>query len=82
MSFTFSKAQYMDMDFSAYQRWDFPVDQPIEALRTDHRFVRELFERHFQAQDADEKKPWDGMYCCFWKCIRRSRSKSSIPACA
>ncbi|HEV2609980.1 MAG TPA: hemerythrin domain-containing protein [Noviherbaspirillum sp.] len=46
----------MDMDFSAYQRGDFPVDQPMEALKTDHRFVRELFERYFQAQDADEKK--------------------------
>lgn len=46
----------MDRDFSAYRRGEFPVDQPMEALKTDHRFVRDLFERYFQTQDVNEKR--------------------------
>jgi hemerythrin superfamily protein len=44
------------MDDSIARRGEFPVDQPIEALRTDHQLVRQLFDRYFQAQDEGEKK--------------------------
>lgn len=46
----------MDIDTVMRQRGEFPVDQPIEALRTDHQFVRQLFDRYFQTQDADDKQ--------------------------
>lgn len=46
----------MDIDFNACRRGEFPVDQPMEALKTDHSFARELFDRYFQTQDVDEKK--------------------------
>lgn len=50
----------MDKDLDAYQRGDFPVDRPLDALREDHRFVRELFDRYFGAQDANDKKDIGG----------------------
>ncbi|WP_192805191.1 hemerythrin domain-containing protein [Noviherbaspirillum aerium] len=43
-------------DANAFRRGEFPTDAPIEALRTDHRFVKELFERYFATRDEDEKK--------------------------
>lgn len=46
----------MDMDASMRGRGGFPVDQPIEALKADHHYLRQLFDRYFQTQDADEKK--------------------------
>lgn len=50
------KEQNVDMDTVMRQRGEFPVDQPIEALRTDHQFVRQLFDRYFQAQDVNDKQ--------------------------
>jgi hemerythrin superfamily protein len=50
------KEQHVDIDTSMRRRGEFPVDQPLEALKTDHQFVRQLFDRYFQAQDDDEKK--------------------------
>lgn len=41
---------------SAHRRGEFPVDRPLEALKTDHQLVRQLFDRYFQAQDDNEKK--------------------------
>jgi hemerythrin superfamily protein len=46
----------MDIDSSAYQRGEFPVDQPMEALKTEHNMVRELFDRYFEARDANDKR--------------------------
>ncbi|WP_019140191.1 hemerythrin domain-containing protein [Noviherbaspirillum massiliense] len=46
----------MDTDFDARRRGEFPVDAPIEALKTDHALVRQLFDRYFQAKDMNEKK--------------------------
>jgi len=46
----------MDTDFNAYHRGEFPVDQPMDALRTDHDLARVLFERYFRSHDAEEKK--------------------------
>lgn len=46
----------MDIESEIRQRGEFPVDQPMEALKTDHQFVRQLFERYFQAQDVNEKQ--------------------------
>ena len=50
----------MDIDSKIRQRGEFPVDQPLEALKTDHRFVRELFEEYFRTQDEDERKDLGG----------------------
>jgi hemerythrin superfamily protein len=41
---------------NADQRGEFPVDRPMDALKTDHHLVRQLFERYFSARDIDEKK--------------------------
>lgn len=49
------KEQNVDMDTVMRQRGEFPVDHPIEALRTDHQFVRQLFDRYFHTQDAGDK---------------------------
>ncbi|MEC4718537.1 hemerythrin domain-containing protein [Noviherbaspirillum sp. CPCC 100848] len=46
----------MNKDANAFRRGEFPTDAPIEALRTDHRFVKELFERYFATRDEGEKK--------------------------
>jgi len=46
----------MDIETEMRRRGEFPVDQPLEALKTDHGFVRQLFEQYFQSQDASEKK--------------------------
>ncbi|GAB3554389.1 hypothetical protein GCM10027343_42380 [Noviherbaspirillum agri] len=46
----------MDIDAEMRRRGEFPVDQPLEALKTDHGFVRQLFEQHFQSQEANNKK--------------------------
>jgi hemerythrin superfamily protein len=45
----------VDIDSNAYRRGEFPVDQPMDALRTDHGFARELFDHYFQARDMQEK---------------------------
>jgi hemerythrin superfamily protein len=50
------KELHVDIDAEMRQRGEFPVDQPMEALKTDHHFVRRLFDRYFQSADADEKK--------------------------
>jgi hemerythrin superfamily protein len=44
------------IDPNLRRRGEFPVDQPMEALKTDHNFVRQFFDRYFQAQDANEKR--------------------------
>jgi len=46
----------VDIDSNAYRRGEFPVDQPLEALKSDHRFARELFAHYFQSSDMEEKK--------------------------
>ncbi|HEY0844292.1 MAG TPA: hemerythrin domain-containing protein [Noviherbaspirillum sp.] len=46
----------MDIESEMRQRGEFPVDQPMEALKTDHRLVRQLFDRYFQTQDMSEKQ--------------------------
>jgi len=46
----------MDVDFNAYRRGEFPADHPMEALKNEHHFVRELFDRYFQARDANDKR--------------------------
>lgn len=46
----------MNKDANAFRRGEFPSDAPIEALRADHRFVKELFDRYFATRDEDEKK--------------------------
>lgn len=38
------------------ERGEFPTDQPLEALKADHRLVRQLFDRYFAARAAEEKK--------------------------
>lgn len=45
----------MDLASEIRQPGEFPADQPMEALRTDHRLVRQLFERYFQTRDMDER---------------------------
>lgn len=44
----------IDPDFR--DRGEFPIDRPLEALRTDHALARRLFERYFNEQDADERR--------------------------
>lgn len=34
----------------------FPVDRPIEALKADHHFVRQLFDRYLNTRDMNVKK--------------------------
>jgi len=34
----------------------YPVDQPTQALRTDHQFVRTLFDRYLNTDNVDVKK--------------------------
>jgi hemerythrin superfamily protein len=47
----------MEMDPNEHRSQNgFPVDQPIEALKQDHNFVKQLFDRYFKAQDLDTKK--------------------------
>jgi hemerythrin superfamily protein len=46
----------VDTDSNAHSRGEFPVDQPMEALKTDHNMVRHLFDRYFRARDVNEKK--------------------------
>jgi hypothetical protein len=44
------------MEFDNYEhrgQGGFPVDQPMEALRKDHAFVQQLFERYLNTQDRD-----------------------------
>lgn len=38
------------------ERGEFPIEQPMDALRADHHLVRKLFDRYFRAQEAEEKK--------------------------
>lgn len=37
-------------------REGFPVDQPLEALKKDHDFIQQLFDRYLQSQDTNVKK--------------------------
>lgn len=46
----------MNIDSEMRDRGEFPVDQPMDALKADHAFVRQLFDRYVQAKDATEKK--------------------------
>lgn len=46
----------MAIDSDLRRRGEFPVDQPMEALKTDHNLVRQLFGRYFQTWDINEKK--------------------------
>lgn len=46
----------MDIDTSLRRRGEFPVDRPLEALKTDHQFIRQLLNRYFQTQDENEKR--------------------------
>lgn len=46
----------MDIDTSMRRRGEFPVDRPLDALKTDHQFVRQLFDRYFRTQDEHEKR--------------------------
>lgn len=46
----------MHIDPAMRHRGEFPVDRPMEALKTDHNFIRQLFDRYFQTQDADDKR--------------------------
>lgn len=50
------RARQPDINVDARSRGEFPADQPLETLRADHHLVRQLFDRYFQAQDADEKR--------------------------
>jgi hemerythrin superfamily protein len=47
----------MDFDPNAHRgQGGFPVDQPLEALKGDHDFVRQLFDRYLNAPDLNAKK--------------------------
>lgn len=46
----------MDIDTRARRRGEFPVDRPLDALKADHQFVRQFFDRYFQTQDEHEKR--------------------------
>lgn len=47
----------MDMDLHEHRgTGGFPVDQPIEALRKDHHFVKQLFDRYQNTQDMQVKQ--------------------------
>lgn len=46
----------MDIDSRMRQRGEFPTDRPIEALKTDHAYARELFDSYFQAKDAGDRR--------------------------
>lgn len=50
-----NKELLVDIEFEMRHRGEFPVDQPMEALKTDHDFVRQLFDRYFQTRDPEEK---------------------------
>lgn len=47
----------MDMDPNEHRSQSgFPVDQPLEALKADHAFVKQLFERYTTTQDKQVKE--------------------------
>lgn len=46
----------MDIDTRMRRRGEFPVNRPLDALRADHRFIRQLFDRYFQAQHEHDKR--------------------------
>lgn len=47
----------MDMDPNEHRsQAGFPVDQPLEALKADHAFVRQLFERYTSTQNMQVKE--------------------------
>src|SRR4051812_22446639 len=47
----------MDVDAHAHRgQGGFPVDQPMDALKSDHHLVRQLFERYLNTQDINVKK--------------------------
>ncbi|HJV86392.1 MAG TPA: hemerythrin domain-containing protein [Noviherbaspirillum sp.] len=47
----------MDIDATRTRgRGEFPTDRPMDVLKADHQLTRQLFDRYFQARDADEKK--------------------------
>jgi hemerythrin superfamily protein len=44
------------IDSNFARRGEFPADRPLDALRTEHRLVRQLFEQYFQARDETDKR--------------------------
>lgn len=46
----------MNIDITARDRGEFPVDRPMDALKADHHLVRQLFEQYFRAQDVNDKR--------------------------
>lgn len=47
----------MDIDPNEHRSQSgFPVDQPLEALKADHAFVKQLFERYTTTQDMNVKQ--------------------------
>jgi len=45
-----------EMELHEHRGGGFPVDQPMEALRKDHHFVRQLFDRYLNTQDMKVKQ--------------------------
>jgi len=50
----------VDIESQLRGRGEFPSDRPLEALKTDHDLVRQLFDRYFQTSDAGERKDLGG----------------------
>ena len=47
----------MTIDPDTYRgRETFPADQPMDALKSDHQLVRQLFDHYLNTQDMKEKK--------------------------
>lgn len=45
-----------DMELHEHREGGFPTDQPMEALRKDHNFVKQLFDRYLNTQDMKVKQ--------------------------
>jgi hemerythrin superfamily protein len=46
----------MHLNSNIRTRGEFPIDQPIEALKADHHLIRQMFDRYFHVQDINEKR--------------------------
>jgi hemerythrin superfamily protein len=46
----------VEIDDTSRRRGDFPIDQPLQALKDDHALVRRLFERYFHPEDEADKR--------------------------
>jgi len=46
----------MPSDAQGRRSGGFPTEQPLEALRADHRFVKQLFERYLGSSSMEVKK--------------------------